>query len=77
MRTAVFVLLILATTTLSTLPFVFKWANRIEPTLLGLPFAFLWQIGLALLAAIFFVGWYLADERRGRLDVDVAMGDRR
>ncbi len=76
MRAAVFVLLILATSALSTLPFVFQWANRIEPTLLGLPFAFLWQFGLALLAAMFFIGWYLADKRRGRLDVDVDIGDR-
>lgn len=71
MRTAIFVSLILATTALSTVPFIFTWANRIEPWLLGLPFAFAWHIGLALLNALLFACWYLSDSRNGVLDVDV------
>lgn len=71
MRSAIFVVLILSTTALSTLPFFFNWANRIEPTLLGLPFAFLWQIGLSLLGAFFLACWYLSDSYSGALEIDV------
>lgn len=72
MRSALFVLLILTTTALSTIPVVFIWANRIEPTFWGLPFAFIWHIGLALLAALIFALWYHSDERHGALDIDVS-----
>lgn len=72
-RSAVFVTLILSTTFLSTFPPVFLWANTIEPRWLGLPFAMVWHIGLALVAAIFFACWYLADSRAGALNIDVTV----
>lgn len=68
-RSALFITLILATTFLSTFPPVFLWANTIEPRWLGLPFAMLWHIGLALLAAVFFAAWYLSESRSGALDL--------
>jgi len=71
MRSAIFILLILTTTILATFPTFFIWANRVEPSLLGLPFAFLWQIGLALLGAFFLACWYLAESRSGDLDIEV------
>lgn len=72
-RSALFVTLILSTTFLSTFPPVFLWANTIEPRWLGLPFAMVWHIGLALVAAIFFACWYLADSRAGALDIEVTV----
>ncbi|HET8807017.1 MAG TPA: hypothetical protein VFM76_01420 [Methylophaga sp.] len=72
-RSAIFVILILSTTFLSTFPPVFLWANTIEPRWLGLPFALIWHLSLALIAAIFFAGWYLADSRGGALDIDVTV----
>lgn len=72
-RPALFITLILSTTFLSTFPPVFLWANTIEPRWLGLPFAMLWHIGLALLAAVFFAAWYLADSRAGALDIEVVV----
>lgn len=71
MRSAIFLVLILSTIVLATFPFFFTWANRIEPSLLGLPFSFLWQIGLALLGAFFLACWYLAESRAGELDIEV------
>jgi hypothetical protein len=76
MRSAIFLLLILTTTVLATFPVFFTWANRIEPTLLGLPFAFLWQIGLALLGAVFLACWYLSDNASGALDIEVTPEER-
>jgi hypothetical protein len=70
-RSALFVTLILATTFLSTFPPIFLWANTIEPRWLGLPFAMIWHIGLALLAAVFFASWYLLESRHGVLDLEV------
>ena len=72
-RSALFVTLILSTTFLSTFPPVFLWANTIDPRWLGLPFALIWHIGLALVAAIFFACWYLADSRAGALDLEVTV----
>lgn len=72
-RSALFITLILSTTFLSTFPPVFLWANTIDPRWLGLPFALIWHIGLALVAAIFFAGWYLADSRAGALDLEVTV----
>ncbi len=72
-RPALFITLILSTTFLSVYPPVFLWANTIEPRWFGLPFAMVWHIGLALLAAVFFACWYLADSRAGALDIDVAV----
>jgi hypothetical protein len=69
-RSAVFITLILATTFLSTFPPIFLWANTIEPRWLGLPFAMIWHIGLALLAAVFFASWYLLESRQGLLDLE-------
>lgn len=71
MRSAIFLLLVLTTTALATFPVFFTWANRIEPTLLGLPFAFLWQIGLALLGAVFLACWYRSDSTSRALDLEV------
>ncbi len=71
MRQLIFTILILGTTLLATFPPVFLWANRIDPNLWGLPFAFLWQIALALLGALIFACWYLAEQRSGDLDITV------
>lgn len=71
MRTAIFLVLILSTIVLATFPVFFTWANRVEPTFLGLPFAFLWQIALALLGALFLACWYLAESRSGDLEIEV------
>ena len=76
MRSAIFLLLVLTTTALATFPVFFTWANRIEPTFLGLPFAFLWQIGLALLGAFFLACWYLSDSKSGALDLVVTPEER-
>lgn len=75
MRQAIFTTLILSMTMLATFPPVFMWANRVQPDLWGLSFAFLWQILLALLGALLFAGWYLADNRSGQLDITVDMED--
>lgn len=71
MRQAIFTLLILSTTLLATFPPVFLWSNRVEPDLWGLPFAFTWQIALALLGALIFACWYLTEQRSGQLDITV------
>lgn len=71
MRTTIFLVLILSIIMLATFPPFFTWANRIEPTLMGLPFAFLWQIALALLGAFILACWYLVDSRSGVLDISV------
>jgi len=70
-RTALFITLILATTFLSTFPPAFLWANTIEPRWMALPFAMVWHIGLALIAAVFFAVWYLLESRSGALDLQV------
>ncbi|GEM_PF-1837580 len=70
-RSALFITLILATTFLTTFPPVFLWANTIDPRWLGLPFAMVWHIGLALLASVFFAAWYLLESRSGLLDLQV------
>lgn len=71
MRTTIFLVLMLSTIVLATFPTFFTWTNRIEPTVLGLPFAFLWQIALALLGAFILACWYLAESRSGDLDIEV------
>ncbi|MBL1458327.1 hypothetical protein [Methylophaga sp.] len=71
MRSAIFLLLILATIVLATFPIFFTWANRVEPSFIGLPFAFLWQIAMALLGAFFLACWYLVESRSGDLDIEV------
>lgn len=71
MRTTIFLVLILSTIVLATFPVFFTWANRIEPSFMGLSFAFLWQIVLALLGALFLACWYLAENRSGDLDIEV------
>lgn len=71
MRTAIFLVLILSTIVLATFPIFFTWANRIEPSFMGLPFAFLWQIALALLGAFILACWYLVESRSGELDIEV------
>ncbi|MCB2427959.1 hypothetical protein [Methylophaga pinxianii] len=71
MRTTIFLILILTTIVLATFPFFFTWANRIEPSFIGLPFAFLWQIAMALLGAFLLACWYLAESRGGALDISV------
>lgn len=68
---AIFITLILATTFLTTFPPIFLWANTIEPRWLGLPFAMVWHISLALLASVFFAAWYLFESRSGLLDLQV------
>ena len=68
---AIFITLILATTFLTTFPPIFLWANTIEPRWLGLPFAMVWHIRLALLATGFFAAWYLFESWSGLLDLQV------
>lgn len=70
-RSSLFITLILATTFLTTFPPIFLWANTIEPRVLGLPFAMIWHIGLALVAAVLFASWYLLESRSGAIDMNV------
>ena len=70
-RSALFITLILATTFLTTFPPIFLWANTIEPRVFGLPFAMIWHVGLALVAALFFASWYLLESRSGAIDMNV------
>jgi len=76
MRSTIFLILILSTTAFATFPYFFVWANRIEPSFMGLSFAFLWQIGLALLGAFFLACWYLVENRSGDLDIEVTLEER-
>lgn len=71
MRLAIILLLGLTTSALASFPIIFTWANRIAPTLPGLPFAFLWQIRLVLLGAFSLACWYLLDSKSRALDLGV------
>lgn len=76
MRSIIFLILILSTSALATIPYFFVWANRIEPSVMGIPFAFLWQLGLALLSSFFLACWYLTESRNGDLDIEVTPEER-
>ncbi|RJS59354.1 hypothetical protein CJ483_04105 [Bacillus sp. PK3_68] len=55
---------------LSTLvvPPIFKYFNRIEPWIFGLPFLQFWIICVCFLISISLIVWYIVEDKRGELD---------
>lgn len=69
-KTLAFSLIFVILTLLAALPGPFDWANRIDPTLGGMPFAMVWQFSIAALFSLGFVAWYFVDARSGDLSLD-------
>lgn len=76
-RTTGFVLALTVQVALATLPAPFAWSNRVEPEVLGLPFAMFWQFLLAVTINATLIAWYLLDARSGDLEIDIDAVDKR
>lgn len=66
-----FVIILCAIVSLMVVPVLFKWANRIEPWVLGLPFATFWIIFLCLCMSFTMIAWYYVDSIKGYVDIDI------
>lgn len=49
-------------------PPIFKFFNRIEPWVMGLPFVQFWILTVIVLLSITFVVWYWIERKRGELE---------
>lgn len=56
---------------LMVLPPFFKWANRVEPWIFGLPFVTFWIILLCLCMCFTMIAWYYVDAKKGNIDIDI------
>lgn len=47
---------------------IYSWFSRIEPFVLGMPFALVYLVGLLLLIFLVMLGLYLWEDGKGELD---------
>lgn len=67
----IFTIIQLSILSLMIFPPFFKWANRVEPWVFGLPFITFWIIFLCLCMSFMMIAWYYVDSRKGYLDIDI------
>jgi len=66
-----FVFILCAIVSLMVVPVFLKWANRIEPWVLGVPFVTFWIIFLCLCMSFTMIAWYYVDSIMGYVDIDI------
>lgn len=67
----IFVIILCFIASLMILPPIFKLANRIEPWILGLPFAVFYIVFLCLSMSVVMIIWHYVDTKKGNVDVDI------